>query len=99
MRAAGAFPARFERVPARPAAAVEEFRRVAIDAPPTARGGRFPVAVRAANALEIRFFFVCRKRFENFFHFRRYFVSHKAFLKLINQNLSIKEINFKDEPV
>jgi hypothetical protein len=99
MRAAGAFPARLERVPERKAAVVKIFGRVGVGAHPSARGTRTPFAERASNALEIRAFIVLLESFKDFFDFRSYFISHKTFLKLINQNLSIKEINFKEKRI
>lgn len=69
MRAAGAFSACFERVPARVTTAVKIFGRFAIGAPPAARRPGRPVAVRAANFFKIGLLFVLLQRFENFFGF------------------------------
>jgi hypothetical protein len=58
MSAAGTPAARFESVPARPAAAIEELGRVAVGAEPAARFVGPPTALRTADAAEFIFFYV-----------------------------------------
>lgn len=88
---ARAFSASFKCVPHRSAAVIEKFGRVRIAAKPAARGGRLPFAVRAANALKIRFVRFFFQSFENFF-------SSGSFLKRpknrVKKNRGVQEKSF-----
>ena len=75
MSTAGAQAARGESIPDRPATIVEIFGMPAIIARPEARGVRLPLAERATNPAEKRFFviYLC--------DFIRRFIRQTAFLK------------------
>lgn len=78
MRAGRASSARVKRIPTRITAAVKIFGRARVGAQPAARFCWRPTAQRTADFFKIVLYRVFCERFENFFGFRRFSISHKS---------------------